>query len=240
MLIECKKRQVDIGGVESDYDLTALGSLIWKYLPQIPGSEYVVENLADREVPPRNTVHVLKFSIQGGESYLVKLVLAPDPESEYLPKIVSKYPGLMSDPNIMVPCILPVLPSDSTTPSHYLHIAPWIDIGVSLTHEIVRLWSDSKSHTLRNVLCHFGKFLRGFHSTYPRLQHTDMNPSNVLIVTSQEGTSNFVLIDCAGLDDQVGDDVGSFLKSLAVLAEGGFGEEFYNIASRAFIDGYNT
>lgn len=185
-----------------------------------------------------NAVFVSKLKLSGGEEYHVKLVKAPDSESVYLQTVTARYPNLVNDGCVLLPTVVDAIDSVTGNVKYYIHVSRWQKSEGTLAELLVRLWMKRMHKQLDAALQAFGRFLRGFHSQYPKLMHNDMNPSNVLLVTS-DGKTSFVLADCAGLDDEVGDDFDSFLKSLEVLAEGGFGSDFFERASEAFTCGYN-
>ena len=136
--------------------------------------------------------------------------------------------------------IIPVLCRGKSEPVFYVHVTTWIDAHETLAAFMVRNWVQESREAVEKCLHNFGKFLHAFHSKYPGLQHTDMNPNNVLMVATSCGVSVFILTDCAGLDDEVGNDFQTFIESLKVLAEGGFGEEFLSLATSAFTRGYGS
>jgi len=199
-----------------------------------------IVDLRDPENPFRNTLCVGKLSIPGAGSFHVKVVQPPDTDSEYLPSVLSKFPELEEDPYVLVPAIIPVVSFGEPDPMFYVHLTKWVDSQETLAQFIVSKWFHGSHAAVKTCLFQFGKFLRGFHSKYPGLQHTDMNPSNVLMVAATCGVSIFILADCSGLDDQVGSDFQTFIESLKVLAEGGFGDEFLTLATSAFTEGYET
>ena len=197
-------------------------------------------DLWDPANPPRNTLRIGKLAITPKESYHVKLIKAPDSESEYLGSVLRRFEGLDKDQYLLIPTIIPVFRSGYPDPKFYVHVTKWIEGHETLASCLIRMWFCGSRNAVKSTLCSFGKFLRNFHSRYPGLQHTDMNPNNVLMIPTTCGVSVFLLTDCAGLDDQVGDDVKSFHESLRVLADGGFGDEFLSLAISAFTDGYEN
>ena len=185
-----------------------------------------------------NSASMAKLTVEGRGAYHVKLVTAPDPESMELCVTVRKYPALVADDSVLLPLIVDVVVRGETEPLYHLHITKWVENTGTLAENVITLWFQKKYQDLQVLLYSFGRFLRAFHLRYPGLQHTDMNPSNVLLVPGEKGGLSFVLADCGGLDGDVGDDRTSFLLSLGVLADGGFGTEFLQLATASFEQGY--
>lgn len=179
------------------------------------------------------------ITISGLGKFHIKAVRSPDPESVYISEVLRKYPGLPSDDAVVIPRIIDVMEAGTENVKLYLHVSRWVENEGTLAQRIIELWFRKQLDDMRALLQAFGAFLRGFRTRYPGLNHNDMNPSNVLLVR-RGGLISFVLIDCAGLDDEVGDDYKSFILSLEVLAEGGFGADFLNMATSAFNSGYSS
>lgn len=148
-----------------------------------PASAFEWTDLWDPENPLRNSLKVGKLSVSGLEDFHVKLVKSPDPDSEYLPTILYRFPSIRYDPYLLVPLIIPVHLAGCPEPKFYIHVTGWVGADGTLAQFLIREWSCNSHKTIKECVYKFGQFLRGFHSRYPGLQHTDMNPSNVLIVT---------------------------------------------------------
>ena len=168
----------------------------------------------------------------------MKLIVAPDSESVYLPVVVDKYPKLSKDTSLLIPKIIDIVDPKTNETKFYLHITPWLGHIGTLSDILITLWMTKRTDQVQNLMIAVGQFLKNFRNTYLSLNHNDFNPSNILI-QPLEGAFSFVMADCAGLDDEVGNDYDSFLKSIDVLAEGGFGEEFKTLAVKAFELGYS-
>ena len=220
-------------------ELSALVPLLCRFLSRSSTATGNME-LLDRDIYlSGNGISVSRLKLSTGIEYHTKLVRSPDPESTYLQIVTSRYPGLLEDMCVLLPTVIDVVDKSTGEIKFYIHVSRWQRSECTLAELIVRLWMARMHQQLNRALLSFGRFLSGFHSRYPKLMHNDMNPANVLIVETASGTS-FVLADCAGLDDEVGDDYGSFLKSLEVLADGGFGDDFLQSASSSFSDGYRA
>ena len=202
-------------------------------------SGHEFRDIGDPENPQRNSLVVFQLIVSKEASLHVKVIHAPDAESEYFEVVTKRFPTLAHDPNLLLPVIIPVLTVGEQCPRYYVHVTPWIQHDRTLTQLLISDWMSGRYDQVATCLESFGGFLRGFHNCYSGLHHTDMNPSNVLISKNSHGILRFILADCAGLDDQVGDDCRTFIESLKVLAYGGFGDEFFNLASTAFNKGYN-
>jgi hypothetical protein len=206
------------------------------------GSDIAFEcsSIHDPENPSRNSLEVGKLRVSGFDEFHVKLVHSPDSDSEYLPQVIKRFPLLRFDPNLLLPLIIPVHLGGCPDPTFYVHVTAWVEAEGTLAEILIRDWSQKSLESLKGSLYSFGQFLHGFHSKYPGLQHTDMNPSNILVVTDSSGISRFILTDCAGLDDQVGNDIQTFVAALQVLADGCFGDDFLALSVRAFSEGYEN
>jgi hypothetical protein len=194
-------------------------------------SKWSLENLST-DCRTRSNTSLFKVS-SDGQSFHLKLIPFPDPESLYLSKVLVRYPSLRNDTSLTIPRIFDIIDGSGQC-LFYAHVTPWIAHSAgTLTENIVSLWFNKRFDDLKNLMASFGAFLAGFHDTYPGLNHNDMNPSNV-ILKFEADKIRFILVDCAGLDDEVGDDCNTFIESLKVLAEGGFGNEFLDMALTAF------
>ena len=202
-------------------------------------SHFTLKPIDTNDCISGNSIEVAKLTLDDARSFHVKLIDAPDAESVYLASVLQLHPGLKQDTSVLVPIVIDVVNPTTDTAEFYIHITPWQDNGVSLSVMLIKDWITGRRKDVEMALFAFGQFLQGFHKTYPGLMHNDMNPSNVLLVHRDEGFT-FVLADCAGFDDEVGDDRRTFLESLGVLTEGGFGEPFLQLATRAFQAGYDS
>lgn len=187
-----------------------------------------------------NSVSICKLTVNDKFSYHAKLLRAPDAESVYLQTVRERYPAIVEDSSVLIPTVVDFIDSCGVL-QNYLHLTRWVPHIGTLAEIVILLWSRQRHSELEKLLRDFGKFLKAFHTRYPRLHHNDMNPSNVLIIDlpANRVPPTFALVDCAGLDDEVGDDFASFLLSMDVLDEGGFGPEFKALASEAFTSGYS-
>lgn len=201
-----------------------------------PIESVIVEKPDPTKYLSGNSVSISKLVVNGDLAFHAKLLKAPDAESVYLATVKNRYPEIVTDPHVLIPIVVDFVYHETVV--YYLHITRWTAHCGTLAEVIVMLWMARRHVDLGKLLKNFGRFLNSFHSRYPKLHHNDMNPSNVLIVGEPSLCPNFVLVDCAGLDDEVGDDVGSFLLSMDVLADGGFGAEFTELARNSFFKGY--
>jgi tRNA A-37 threonylcarbamoyl transferase component Bud32 len=219
------------------FKLEDAGRALANYLGMENVFDFAAVNLDD--LMPGNSLDVFKLTIDGKRSFHVKLVDAPDPESVFISKVLELFPELASDQNVLVPQVIDVVDTSTGEAEYYIHVTMWKERATPLSVSLIKQWMTGRLKELERMLYAVGQFLRGFHGKYPGIMHNDMNPSNVLLV-EQEGGLSFVLIDCAGLDDEVGDDCKTFLVALSVLAEGGFGERFLELATSAFLSGYDS
>lgn len=241
---ETGKKQVDSPRIvlyvedTENVEVQRIGEALSKYLCGPESKKWQFEKTDElSKGKSLNTVSVSKFTVDDKASFLVKLISAPDSESLYLPVVVGKYPKLLEDKSLCVPKILDVVNATSKETKYYLHVSPWIDHVGSLADLTVTFWMTKRTEPIVSLFTAFGQFLKKFKSDYPGLSHNDVNPANVLI-QPVDGSFAFVLIDCAGLDDEVGDDVSTFMKSIDVLTEGGFGDDFKALATKAFEAGF--
>ena len=219
----------------SNWDTIAWAVL--NFYCKAPVTDWKLEKADPSTYLSGNSVSGSRLFISDSESLHLKLLKAPDSESVYLSKVKKKYPRLLCDEAVLVPEVIDLVSSRTGDVLFYLHVTPWMAHNGTLAEIIIMMWMSRRHVELERLLEEFGQFLKAFHTKYPGLHHNDMNPSNVLLVKLP---CSFVLVDCAGLDDEVGDDYNSFSLSMDVLAEGGFGDEFRTLALAAFSRGYNS
>ena len=167
-------------------------------------------------------------------THYVKVVAGDDPDSANLPLVLDRYPDILSDIRVSIPSILTVYNKIDGTIKYYVHVMRWIKHEGTLATVLLNLWLRGEVDVVKVTMTSFGEFLKKFHQTYPKLQHNDMNPSNVLVCGA-----TFVLVDCAGFDDEVGDDVRTMITCLNTMAEGGLGETFRVVCTESFLLGYS-
>lgn len=242
---ETTKKQVDSPRIilyvedTDNVEIQRIGEALSKYMGGEATKKWQFEKTEElSKEKSSNTVSVSKFTVDDNKSYLVKLLTAPDAESIYLPVVLGKFPKLLDDGSVCLPKILDVVNATTKETKYYIHISPWVDHVGSLADLTITFWMTKRTEPIVSLYTAFGQFLKQFRTNYPGLNHNDVNPANVLI-QPVDGSFAFVLTDCAGLDDEVGDDYSTFLRSIDVLAEGGFGSEFKELATTAFDQGYN-
>jgi hypothetical protein len=242
---ESTKKQVDSPRVvlyvedTENVEIQRIGEALSKYLGGESSKEWAFEKTEElSKDKSSNTLSVSKFTIDAKSPFLVKLITAPDSESIYLPVIYAKYPKRLEDQSLSLPKVLDVVNATTKETKYYIHVSPWVDHVGSLADLTITFWMTKRSEPIVSLYTAFGQYLKQFRAQYPGLNHNDLNPANVLI-QPVDGSFAFVLTDCAGFDDEVGDDYATFLKSIDVLAEGGFGDEFKSIATEAFAKGFN-
>lgn len=242
---ETTKKQVDSPRIvlyvedTENVEIQRIGEALSRYLGGDKCKKWQFEKTEElSKDKSSNTVSVSKFTIDDNASYLVKLITSPDAESIYFPVIMGKFPKLSEDSGLCLPKILDVVNATTKETKYYIHVSPWVDHVGSLADLTITFWMTKRTEPIVSLYTAFGQFLKQFRSTYPGLNHNDLNPANVLI-QPVDGSFAFVLTDCAGLDDEVGDDYKTFLRGVDVLAEGGFGDEFKELATNAFNEGFN-
>lgn len=181
-----------------------------------------------------NRIGSCKILVGDQVTHYVKVVGGDDADSINMISISERFPGLFSDDRVCSPFIVCVLDKNSGEIIQYIHVMRWITNQGTLATVLVDVWMSGNIDRLRSIMTSFGEFLRNIHMTYPKLQHNDMNPSNVLVTG---GT--FVLVDCAGFDDEVGDDVRTMVTCLETMAEEGLGESFRAVCTESFLRGYS-
>lgn len=169
-----------------------------------------------------------------GICFHVKVVPKDDFDSQNLPAIIGRYPELCVSRFLLVPNIVEVISNECGLRLGYVHLTTWEEKGADMAVSVTRLWFDGKKSEVFELLRNFGQFVGNFHAAFPKVMHNDLNPQNVLVMNSED-SAGFVLIDCAGIDDEVGDDVKNFVSCLEVMELGPY---FLELGTQSFLEGY--
>ena len=220
--------------IMNDLEYESIAACLVGSLSRLPPKTLVIENLDSSGPEFSNRVCCFKITCPDKSRFLVKVVPAVDLESETLSEVISRHPGLVSANYVSIPMIFEVVFRQTGERVAFMHVTKWLDGYRDMAHLLTRLWSQGKHSSVFELIERFGKFVKSFHNSFPGIQHNDMNPMNVLITDELE---SFVLVDCAGLDDEVGDDVRNFILCLEEMS---LGSHFFEFSRSAFLRGYNS
>ncbi|TEB18613.1 hypothetical protein C9890_0351 [Perkinsus sp. BL_2016] len=215
-------------------DWASIGTLITRRFCLLQNHEVSLSPLSISAPDFSNCLASFKAHNSEGICFHVKVVPKDDFDSQNFPAFIEKYPELCFSRFILVPIIVEVISEESGLKLGYVHLTPWEERATDMAAYITRLWVDSKKSQVFELLRNFGQFIGNFQSTFPKVMHNDLNPQNVLVLDSED-SGGFVLIDCAGIDDEVGDDLKNFVSCLEVME---LGPDFFELGTKSFLEGY--
>jgi hypothetical protein len=239
----CEKRPI-LGG-------PFLCSLIYKSVSAVDLSHFRADILALLGSNPRNSMTRMS-GLTGGQNegvwyvmsgrnreWCLKLVKsgrkiqAIPSERETFLDLVSRFPGIRSDPGLCFPQRIIELRSEGNLPIYEAVCMP-VALGERMAEVVGRISKDS--NRLEKLFRAVGQRLRQFHADYGGTQHGDLQCGNVFV--RMDDLVRVTFIDLGGMGTTGTRDVEYFTESIGILAKT-YGWEFQRVSCRAFLAGYN-
>jgi len=179
---------------------------------------------------------------------VLKLVTSQRPhpsaatESENLRHLAATVPRLVKDLLVTFPVKLFSISQNGQSPIYDLLVMEAAEgkAAIDLFPQLYQKANPSNTAAVRKLLWHIGAAIKKLHRAYQNKQHGDMQPNNIF-VDPETFKVTFIDIGGFGLSRPVG-DVQHFQNSLKLLAgdgDVGYGSNFSQAGTPAFLAGYN-